>query len=267
VLARSVSAAPQQKQEVVVFLRLNTLQDNPGAVKKKRRVGRGIGSGRGKTSGRGHKGQKARAGGKVHPTFEGGQTPFYKLIPKRGFNNKKHSAPQQPLNLGTIQIYLDMKRLLSPGTPEEPMTLRHLLEAGLFKANAVKHGVKLLADGKELLKQPVFLQVTRASEAAIEAVEKAGGQVTTVHAPRLALRSLLRPEKFAHKVAPPRTARPPPKWQPYYTSWKHRGYLNPAVQMRNWFSRQQVEDAAELEHKFQELLNGQQEKEEDLEKD
>lgn len=70
-------------------IKLNDLSDNPGAHKKGKRVGRGVGSGKGKTSGRGHKGQKARAGGSAGrgPGFEGGQTPIYKRIPKRGFTN------------------------------------------------------------------------------------------------------------------------------------------------------------------------------------
>lgn len=68
---------------------LNNLRDNPGALKAKRRVGRGIGSGRGKTCGKGHKGQKARAGGGAGrgPGFEGGQTPLYRRLPKQGFTN------------------------------------------------------------------------------------------------------------------------------------------------------------------------------------
>jgi large subunit ribosomal protein L15 len=71
-------------------VRLNTLQDNEGAHKRGKRLGRGIGSGKGKTSGRGHKGQKARSGGGSGrgPGFEGGQTPIYQRVPKRGFNNK-----------------------------------------------------------------------------------------------------------------------------------------------------------------------------------
>jgi large subunit ribosomal protein L15 len=231
----TAAAAPLQPQ-VVTFLRLNNLQDNPGAVKKGRRIGRGIGSSKGKTSGRGHKGQKARSGGSIHPTFEGGQTKFYKLLPKRGFNNAEHAAPMIPLNLGTLQMYVDMGRL----DPAKEITMRDMQLAGLFKANGVKHGVKLLADGA--LKQPLDLHVSRASSSAIAAVEAAGGSVTSVHYNQLALRALLRPQKF--EVIPKR-ARPPPKWQPYYTNMKNRGYLNPGVQMRDWFKKN-----PELEDKF-----------------
>jgi large subunit ribosomal protein L15 len=243
---RAFSTAPQPIQ----FLKLNMLHDNPGAIKKKRRVGRGIGSSKGKTCGRGTKGQKSRSGGSIHPLFEGGQTPFYKTVPKRGFNNKVHKVEFLPINLGTVQNYIDMKRL----DPNETITLFDMQEAGMFKPSSCRGGVKLLGDGKERLKQPIHIKVSRASEAAIEAVESKGGTVTCVHYNELALRVLLRPQKFEGKLIP-RQARPPPKWQPYYSSWKNRGYLNPAVQMREVFRQK-----PEIENKFDELLREHEEK-------
>lgn len=234
---------PQIQQEVVKYLRLNSLQDNPGAVKKKKRVGRGIGSGRGKTCGRGHKGQKARSGGNIHPRFEGGQTPLYKLIPKRGFNNKPHSQPQYPVNIGKIQQYIDMKRI----NPSRTITITDLLKSGLIsKANAVKNGIKLLADGSDQLRQPISIEVSYASSAAINCIEGLGGTVTSIHYNKLALRTKLRPEKYYPPIGfsndssndatasivtkdaqsyrkkykrnskgiLPRQARPPPKYQP-----------------------------------------------------
>lgn len=225
---------------VVRVLRLNDLSDNPGAVKTARRVGRGVGSSKGKTCGRGHKGQKARSGGKVHPTFEGGQTPQYKLFPKRGFNNKRFQAEMYPLNIGTVQNYIDMGRI----DASQPITLRTLQEAGIFKANKIKHGVKLLGSGK--VKQPIDIQVSRCSTSAVEAVEAQGGTATSVHYNRLALRALLRPQKFEQV---PRFSRPPPKWQSYYTRWENRGYLHPAVQMRSWLGQH-----SQQESQFEELL-------------
>lgn len=266
--ASASSGRRGDEEEVIRFLRLNTLQDNPGAVKIKRRVGRGIGSSKGKTSGRGHKGQKARSGGSIHPLFEGGQTKLYKLLPKRGFNNKRHATPMVPVNLGTIQNYVEMGRL----DPGKPITLREMQLAGMFKANAVKHGVKLLADGKEELSgAPLDIQVSRASKAAIEAVEGAGGTVTSVHYNKLALRALLRPEKFVvqdedgqQQLRLPRRARPPPKFQPYYTSYKNRGYLNPVVQMRSWFQKQESERSfKELQEKFEMILQSKRKEQED----
>jgi large subunit ribosomal protein L15 len=223
--------------EVLQVLRLNMLQDNPGAIHQKRRKGRGVGSGRGKTCGRGHKGQKAKES--IGPLFEGGQTPLYKLLPKRGFTNKRHKSEMTPLNLSTLQTYIDMGRV----DPNNPITLYELLQAGIFKANAVKHGVKLLAQSAGDLKQPVNIKVSRASSAAIEAVERAGGTIATVHYNRLALQQLLRPRKF-EESGRVRQARPPPKWQPYYSSFKNRGYLNPIVQMRSWLANKKEHQEA-----------------------
>lgn len=239
-----VSRRQFSSMEAVVAkpLRLNMLHDNPGAVKAKRRVGRGIGSSKGKTSGRGHKGQKARSGGSIHPLFEGGQTPLYKLVPKRGFKNVQHGTPMVPLNIGTLQNYIDMGRL----DASQLITAKHVMDAGFGKPSSIKHGIKLLADGKERLKQPLRIHISRASTVAIEAIESRGGQVTCMHYNQLALRQLLRPQKFARPI---RQARPPPKWQSYYTSFKKRGYLNPVIQMREWLAKR-----PELEGKFQELV-------------
>ena len=247
----------QQQQELVSILKLNMLQDNPGAVKKKRRIGRGIGSSKGKTSGRGHKGQKARAGGSIPIGFEGGQTKFYKLVPKRGFTNKRHKTDMLAVNVGTIQDYIDMGRLNPTNSnndgEEQPLTLYDLCQAGICKPSSIKHGVKLLAKGKERLKTPFQLQVSRASQEAIQAIEEIGGQVTTVHYNRLALRALLKPEKFELL---PKFARPPPKWLAYYTNWEtNRGYLSVQAQMRELLKKR-----PELEGAFAQALEEQQNK-------
>jgi len=278
-------------------LKLNMLQDNPGAVKKKRRIGRGIGSSKGKTSGRGHKGQKARAGGSIPLHFEGGQTRMFKLLPKRGFTNKRHKADMLSLNVGDIQDYIDMGRFPSlpkkttedyenendtdsDNLPPPPpltaptvvLTMKDFLEAGLCTASSNKHGMKLLAHGKERVRTPINIEISRASEAAIAAIEAVGGEVTTVHYNKLSLRTLLKPHKYTtnqrsssssellpvsavsaasgdgeeeeeeapigkrrrgKRILPlPKNARPNPKWQPYYTNWKNRGYLSVQAQMR-----------------------------------
>mmetsp|Transcript_18769 Transcript_18769/g.46498 ORF Transcript_18769/g.46498 Transcript_18769/m.46498 type:complete len:293 (+) Transcript_18769:266-1144(+) len=261
-LSTTASAAAPQSEEVVQVLKLNMLKDNPGAVKKKRRIGRGIGSSKGKTAGRGHKGQKARAGGSIPIGFEGGQTKFYKLLPKRGFTNKRHKADMLAINLGTIQDYVDMGRLLSTSSTSSDgdnnktttvITLKDLCDAGICTHSSIKHGVKLLAKGKERLTTPLQLEISRASTQAIEAVEAIGGQVTTVHYNRLALRALLKPDKF---VQLPKFARPPPKWQPYYTNWdENRGYLSVQAQMRNL-----LKERPELEEAFTKALEEQQSK-------
>jgi len=221
--------------EVVHVLTLNKLSDNPGAVKKKRRVGRGVGSSKGKTCGRGHKGQKARSNPGIHPGFEGGQTKLYKRIPKRGFTNI-HATPMLALNLGTLQDFVDMGRLIPPKPDEPALNLKDLVEAGIAKNSSIKHGMKLLAKGKERLRTPLKLEVSRASRAAIEALEAVGGEVTTVHYNRLALRVLLKPHKFQ---VIPKFAAPPPKLLPYYTNYENRGYLSPEVQKRKLKELQQ----------------------------
>lgn len=163
--------------------------------------------------------------------FEGGQTKFYKRIPKRGFTNV-HAEPMLPINVGTLQDYIDMGRLTPKGDDEsdsnKALTMKDLVDAGLTKTSSIKHGVKLLAKGKERLRTPIQIEVSRASQAAIEAIEEVGGRVTTVHYNALALRALLRPEKFD---VLPKQAKPPPKLMPYYTNWKNRGYLSPQAQM------------------------------------
>lgn len=247
------------RPEPVTFLHLNNLYDIPGAVHSKKRVGRGPGSGRGKTCGRGHKGQKSRSGGSIHPRFEGGQTPLWKRLPKRGFRNTRHATPMRGINLGSLQNYIHMGRI----DPAKTITVHTMLQAGMFKANAIQGGVKLLAgttcDDPTVakttasLQQPISIVVHRASRSAIAAVEAAGGRVTTVHHNRLALRVALRPQKFEGYPVP-RQARPPPKYQPYYTNWKQRGYLHPAVQLRDWFEEKGGAEGEELQSKFEELL-------------
>jgi len=225
-IARHLSSVNVGKErELVTFLGLNNLSDNPGAIKTARRVGRGIGSSKGKTCGRGHKGQKSRSGGGPSPLFEGGQTKFYKRIPKRGFTNV-HAEPMVPINVGTLQDYIDMGRLVPS---DEPFTIKDLVDAGVTKCSSVKHGVKLLAKGKERLRTPIKIEISRASEGAIEAVEGVGGEITTVHYNRLALRALLKPEKF--DIIPKR-ARPPPKLMQYYTDYDKRGYLSPEIELK-----------------------------------
>ncbi len=153
-------------------MRLNELSDNPGATKARKRVGRGMGSGLGKTSGRGQKGQKSRAGVSIKG-FEGGQMPLHRRLPKRGFKNPFRKV-FQPLNLGRLQGVIDAGKL----DAGQPITLAALREAGLLRKPF--DGVRLLAKGE--LKSKVTIEVSGASKAAAEAVEKAGGQVIIVAA-------------------------------------------------------------------------------------
>ena len=107
--------------------------------KRKKRIGRGIGSGTGKTSGKGHKGQKARSGVAIKG-FEGGQMPIHRRLPKRGFKNifRKEYVT---INLGIIQKLINEKKI----TPETPLDLETLLKVGLLKKN--NNNIKILAKG------------------------------------------------------------------------------------------------------------------------
>ena len=150
-------------------MKLNELRDNPGARPKSKRLGRGIGSGKGKTSGKGVKGQLARTGVSMNG-FEGGQMPIYRRLPKRGFFNlfrKEYS----PVNLRTLEAAIAAGKL-DAGQPIDENTLR---AAGLVRGKL--SGVRLLADGA--ISRAITITVSGASAAAIEAVQKAGGSVTT----------------------------------------------------------------------------------------
>jgi large subunit ribosomal protein L15 len=150
-------------------MKLNELRDNPGARPKSKRLGRGIGSGKGKTSGKGVKGQKAREGVALNG-FEGGQLPIYRRLPKRGFFNHFRVA-FAPVNVGSLQKAIDAGKL-DAGTPITEETLR---SAGLVRGG--KMGIRLLNKGE--ISKAVTITVSGASPAAVEAVQKAGGSVTT----------------------------------------------------------------------------------------
>ena len=148
-------------------MRLNELRDNPGATKRKMRIGRGPGSGKGKMGGRGIKGQKSRSGVAING-YEGGQMPLYQRLPKRGFNkpNRKKFAV---VNLGLIQKFVDAGKLDAANITEDA-----LVESGLVRRKL--DGVRVLAKGEITAKATI--SVTGASKSAIEAVEKAGGTLT-----------------------------------------------------------------------------------------
>ncbi|MBR9863696.1 MAG: 50S ribosomal protein L15 [Rhodobacteraceae bacterium] len=149
-------------------MKLNQLSDNPGAVKKRKRIGRGPGSGTGKTGGRGIKGQKSRSGVSIGG-YEGGQMPLYQRLPKRGFNNinaKTHAV----VNLGLLQKFIDEKKI----DAGKPITEEVLVESGLVRR--VKDGVRILNKGE--ITSKIDLTVTGASRTAVAAVEAAGGKLT-----------------------------------------------------------------------------------------
>ena len=151
-------------------MNLNEIRDNKNAIKDRKRVGRGIGSGTGKTSGKGHKGQKARSGVAVKG-FEGGQMPIHRRLPKRGFTNINR-VPFTELNLDKIEEMISNKRI----DPKKVINSESLLELGVIKKITSK--VKLLAKGE--IKSKVNIEVSAVSSKAKELVEKIGGTVTLV---------------------------------------------------------------------------------------
>lgn len=149
-------------------MNLNELRDNLGSRYRKKRLGRGIGSGKGKTSGKGHKGQHARSGVAING-FEGGQLPLYRRLPKRGFKNIFRKIYAE-VNLDTLTVAIESGKLNASSIINEEA----LRDAGLFKGKKYA-GVRLLAKGD--LNKAVNIEVSGASVAAVEAVKKAGGSV------------------------------------------------------------------------------------------
>ena len=135
--------------------------------KTKIRVGRGIGSGKGKTSGRGVKGQKSRSGVAIK-SFEGGQMPLYRRLPKRGFNpiNKKNITV---LNLDKIQSYIDKKSIKTSDVINSDL----LKKLKLINKNSIK--LKILGSG--VIKDKINIEADLASKSAVEKLEKIGGSI------------------------------------------------------------------------------------------
>ena len=145
--------------------------NNLTAIKKKKiRPGRGIGSGKGKTSGRGHKGQKARSGVAIK-SFEGGQMPLYRRLPKRGFNSFKNKNTAM-INLSKIQLFFKNKIIL----PNSKVNLSVLQKSKLINKKYAK--LKLLGMG--VIKEKFEAEVNFVSNSAKEKIEKLGGKVTLI---------------------------------------------------------------------------------------
>jgi large subunit ribosomal protein L15 len=156
-------------------MKLNELSDRPGALKRRKRVGRGIGSGKGKTGGRGVKGQKSRAGVAIKG-FEGGQMPLHRRLPKRGFHNIFRRRYAE-VSLARVEEAIAAGRLDAAAIIDAAA----LKAAGLIRR--VRDGVRLLG-GSEAGRALNF-DVAGASRSAVAAVEKAGGSVK-VATPRAA---------------------------------------------------------------------------------
>ena len=152
------------------MLRLNTIKAQPGATHKKKRLGRGSGSGHGPTAGKGDKGQLARSGGSVRPGFEGGQMPLYRRIPKRGFTNF-HRRTNVIMNL------FDLDKL-------DPSVLKEVTLESLSEIRAIKGRYdRLTILGTGELTKAFVVKAHRISPSAQEKITKAGGKVELIPIP------------------------------------------------------------------------------------
>jgi len=143
-------------------MELYSLHPPKGALKKRKRVGRGIGSGHGKTSTRGHKGQKSRSGGNIPPGFEGGQMPLIRRLPKKGFRNTMFKVVYEVVNVGDLERF----------EPDTEVTVELLRKERIVRRTLP---VKLLGKGE--ITKPLVVRVDAASRSAIAKIEKAGGKV------------------------------------------------------------------------------------------
>jgi large subunit ribosomal protein L15 len=161
-------------------MRLHDLKPRPGAKHRRKRLGQGESSGHGRTSGRGGKGQTARSGSSIRIGFEGGQMPLIRRIPKRGFNNARHTTRYLPVNLEALNRFED-------GTKVDETALR---AAGLANGRGV--GIKILGDGELTRKLSVCAHAFSASAKA--KIEGKGGTCELV-APKAAAPAAPAPAK------------------------------------------------------------------------
>lgn len=146
-------------------MKLHELAPAPGSKKERNRVGRGIGSGNGKTAGRGHKGQNARSGGGVRPGFEGGQNPYYRRVPKRGFNN--------PFRTEYAVVNVEDLNKFAAGTEVTPEVL---FEQGIVKNGL--GGIKILGNGE--INVQLTVKANKFSQSAVEKIQAAGGKTEVI---------------------------------------------------------------------------------------
>jgi large subunit ribosomal protein L15 len=147
------------------MLRINDLKPAPGANRKNKRVGRGMGSGHGKTSARGYKGQLSRSGSSMRPGFEGGQMPLHRRLPKRGFNNifrKEYVV----VNLTKLAVF-------EAGANVDPEILK---SRGLVKN--LRDGLKILGVGE--LPHALHVKAHKFSKSAVEKIQKTGGTIEVI---------------------------------------------------------------------------------------
>jgi large subunit ribosomal protein L15 len=222
------------------ILTLHNIHDNPGARKKRRRVGRGPGSSKGKTCGRGQKGLYARRA--LHKRqYEGGQSTLTRRTPKKGMLNKYHQHPLQGVNLFKLAMFIRNGRI----DPAKPITIKVIKDSGVLGNGVVKWGVKLLANGKERMEDlgPLHFEVTHASEDAKDVVQKAGGSVKFVYFNPLGLRAHLKPHKFHPALLPRHPGLPKPTKAHRFDNQDVDKYANPSERQVEKFHLKQSQKA------------------------
>ena len=147
-------------------MKLHELNASPEA-KSRKRVGRGPGSGLGKTAGRGENGQKSRSGASIPAWFQGGQTPLYRRVPKRGFNNARFRTEYATINLSDLNKYFNDGDVVTPEL---------LKEKGIIKKQLC--GVKVLGNGE--LEKKLTIRANRFSSSAVTKIESAGGKAEVI---------------------------------------------------------------------------------------
>ena len=146
----------------MVVMKIQDLTPAAGSTKKVKRIGRGMGSGHGRTATKGHKGQKARSGGTKGPSFEGGQTPLQRRLPKRGFKNYPFKREYAVINLSDLEKMADAAVV----TPET------IFERGIVKD--LKSGIKILGGGT--ISKAITVKAHAFSASAVEKINAAGGK-------------------------------------------------------------------------------------------
>ena len=147
-------------------MELNNLKKNPGATHRSKRVGRGPGSGLGKTSGRGENGQKSRSGASIPAVFEGGQTPLFRRLHKRGFSNARFKVRYATINVGDLNIFND----------GDVVTPELLKERGIVKKQL--SGIKVLGNGT--IDKKLTIKAHRFTQSALVKIEESGSKAEVI---------------------------------------------------------------------------------------